>query len=103
MLPRVPAEYLGKLLALAHSGFEAAVSSPGTTGERPPMPEESLNPLELDILRLLEGGPANKEIARNLGLTANTVKWHLKNIYVKLGVQRRGESVAEARRRKLII
>ena len=102
-LQRVPPEYLGKLLAMAHGDFEAPVPTPGLAGERPPMPEEPLNARELDILRLLERGLANKEIGRNLGLTVNTVKWHLKNIYVKLGVQRRGESVAEARRRKLIL
>ncbi len=101
-LPRVPADYLARLLAIAHADFRAPAASGVGPGERPPLPEEPLNPRELDILRLLERGLANKEIARNLGLTINTVKWHLKNIYVKLGVARRGESVAEARRRKLI-
>ena len=101
-LPRVPSEYLARLLAIAHADFQAPAASAAGTWERPPLPEEPLNSRELDILRLLERGLANKEIARNLGLTINTVKWHLKNIYVKLGVTRRGESVAEARRRRLI-
>lgn len=98
----VPAGYLAQLLTTAHAdaGRAAFAVVDGPT-ERRSMPEEPLNAREVDILRLLDRGLANKEIARNLGLTINTVKWYLKNIYVKLGVTRRGESVAEARRRHL--
>ncbi len=102
-LPDVRAGYLAELLSIAHAdsgraGF-AVIDRPADRG---PMPEEPLNAREVDILRLLERGLANKEIARNLGLTVNTVKWYLKNIYVKLGGTRRGESVAQARRPRIV-
>jgi len=101
-LPDVPAGYLAELLSTAHADAgRAAFPVIDRPSERRSMPEEPLNAREIDILRLLERGLANKEIARTLGLTINTVKWYLKNIYVKLGVTRRGESVAEARRRRV--
>lgn len=102
-LPEVPADYLSALLMTAHSDAQsAAIPVIGRAAERSPLPEEGLNAREVDILRLLEGGLSNKQIARDLGLTINTVKWYLKNIYVKLGVSRRGESIAEARRRGIL-
>ncbi|WP_226931211.1 LuxR C-terminal-related transcriptional regulator [Parafrankia sp. CH37] len=98
-LPTVPSDYLYKLLTATHiDAGRAAIPIIDRPGERNP-PEEPLNAREIDILRLLNCGLSNKEIARSLGLTINTVKWYLKNIYAKLGVARRGESVAEARRR----
>lgn len=103
-MPDVRADYLAKLLSTAHADAQrAAFPVIDRPLERRPMPEEPLNAREVDILRLLERGLANKEIARSLGLTVNTVKWYLKNIYVKLGVTRRGESVAEARRRRILL
>ncbi|WP_390479725.1 LuxR C-terminal-related transcriptional regulator [Frankia casuarinae] len=102
-LPTVPSDYLSKLLATAHADAErAAIPIIDRPAERNPAPEEPLNAREIDILRLLDRGLSNKEIARNLGLTINTVKWYLKSIYTKLGVARRGESVSEARRRRIL-
>lgn len=57
---------------------------------------------ERQVLTCLAEGQSNKLIARELDLTDNTVKFHLKNIYSKLSVSRRGEAVFEARRRGLI-
>lgn len=57
---------------------------------------------ERQVLSFLAEGQSNKLIARELDLTDNTVKFHLKNIFVKLSVSRRGEAVFEARRRGLI-
>lgn len=103
-LPYAPADYLTQLLATSRSDADKAVYPViERPGERHPLPEEPLNAREIDILRLLDRGLANKEIARHLGLTINTVKWYLKNIYIKLGVTRRGESVAEARRRRILV
>lgn len=103
-MPDVPADYLARLLSTAHADAgRAAIPVIDRPVEHRPRPEEPLNAREVDILRLLERGLANKEIARSLGLTVNTVKWYLKNIYVKLGVTRRGECVAEARRRRILL
>ena len=103
-MPEVRADYLATLLSTAHADAgRAAFPVIERPAERRPLPEAPLNAREVDILRLLERGLANKEIARSLGLTINTVKWYLKNIYVKLGVTRRGECVAEARRRHILL
>ena len=48
---------------------------------------------ELDVLRLLAWGYPNKEIANRLALSINTVKYHLENLYQKLGVQSRTQAV----------
>ena len=55
---------------------------------------ETLSPREHRILQLISQGLSNKEIARNLGVTAETVKSHLKKIYPKLGVQNRAQAAA---------
>lgn len=44
-----------------------------------------LNERELEVMGCLEAGMANREIAQQLGVSVNTVKWHLKNINTKLG------------------
>lgn len=101
--PEVPANYLSKVLATAHADARnAAIPIISRAADRSPLPEEPLNAREVDILHLLERGLSNKQIARNLGVTINTVKWYLKSIYVKLGVGKRGESIAEARRRHIL-
>lgn len=56
---------------------------------------------ELTVLKLLSGGQSNKEIARELSLSEATVKFHLKNVYAKLGVSRRGMAVSVSKHLKL--
>lgn len=62
-----------------------------------------LSPRERRVLDLLAEGRSNKEIARELGVSANTVKTHLANVYAKLGARRRTEAVAAARRGGMIV
>ncbi|MFC3051884.1 helix-turn-helix transcriptional regulator [Kordiimonas pumila] len=57
---------------------------------------------ERQVLTHLAHGMSNKAIAIQLDLTDNTVKFHLKNIYTKLSVSRRGEAVFEAKRMGLL-
>jgi ATP/maltotriose-dependent transcriptional regulator MalT len=52
---------------------------------------------ELRVLMMLTEGASNKGIARRIGLSEPTVKFHLRNLYRKLGVNRRAEAVAAAR------
>lgn len=52
---------------------------------------------ETEILHLAAGGLHNWEIGNQLGLTEGTVKWHLQNIYDKLGARRRSQAVDIAR------
>jgi len=60
-----------------------------------------LTPRELEILRLVEGR-SNREVARLLWVSDDTVKFHLANTYRKLGVSSRAEAVTWARERGLL-
>lgn len=64
--------------------------------------DEALSPRELAVLGELCVGRANKEIGRQLDLTENTVKFHLKRIYEKLGAHTRSGAVTAAIQRGLI-
>lgn len=57
---------------------------------------------EREVLDELANGRSNKEIARLLDMTEHTVKFHLKNVYGKLGAERRTDAVARAKQLKLI-
>jgi DNA-binding NarL/FixJ family response regulator len=66
-------------------------------------PERSdLTERELEILQLVARGLSNKEAARAIGRTDETVKIHLKNVFTKLGVADRTEAVTVALTRGLI-
>jgi len=56
-----------------------------------------LSPRECEILALLASGRSNKEMARALGISPNTVKTHLARIYEKLEVQKRVQAIEKAR------
>jgi ATP/maltotriose-dependent transcriptional regulator MalT len=56
----------------------------------------SLSPREHSVLELIAQGQSNKEIARELGIAPETVKSHVKNIFIKLGVDKRAKAVARA-------
>lgn len=83
-----------RLLAFAEAlssrmtrAFPAAFSSDGP----------QFSPRELEVLEELIQGRSNKEIARTLDMTEHTVKFHLKHIFAKLKVERRGQAIARAR------
>lgn len=57
---------------------------------------------EVRVLEKLAAGHSNKEIARAMGLSPNTVKTHLAHLFDKLGVQRRTQAVGVARELRLI-
>ncbi|MCP4139301.1 MAG: winged helix-turn-helix transcriptional regulator [Chloroflexi bacterium] len=89
-------DYVNKLLA-AFSTKKQKTDSP---------PEQTLiNPLserELEILTLIAAGLKNKEIAEQLFISLNTVLYHVKNIYNKLGVKKRTLAIIKARELNLI-
>jgi LuxR family maltose regulon positive regulatory protein len=87
----IMSDYTSKLL----SAFGA-----GEQGDTAPSSQPLLEPLskrELEILQLIAQGLSNREISERLFLALSTVKGHNRNIYGKLGVQRRTEAVARAR------
>lgn len=64
--------------------------------------DTAISPREIEILRALETGAANREIARTLFISEATVKTHLIHIYTKLGVDNRTAAVNQARKRRII-
>ncbi|WP_228122024.1 LuxR C-terminal-related transcriptional regulator [Variovorax paradoxus] len=86
------AERLGRA-GLVPVAADATVSV-GVAPEAGRRPVEPLSDRERDVLGLLAQAMPNKKIALALGLSIDTVKWHLKNIYGKLGVAGRDEAVA---------
>jgi LuxR family maltose regulon positive regulatory protein len=81
-------EYVGKLL-------EAF----GETESKTPTVQSLIEPLserEREILSLIANGLKNKEIAEQMVISLNTVLYHTKNIYNKLGVNKRTQAVLKA-------
>jgi DNA-binding NarL/FixJ family response regulator len=70
-----------------HHAFEGTRASATLEGEH-----ATLTPRELEILRLVAGGSSNGRIARQLWVTEQTIKFHLSNVYRKLGVSNRTEA-----------
>ncbi len=64
--------------------------------------DDALTPREADVLRLVAGGNANKEIAARLSLTEETVKSHIRNIMAKLGANDRTHAVTIGLKRGVI-
>ena len=86
--------YASRLLA----AFPAQEPPPGHL--LPPSPDQLVEPLndrEIQILRLLSARLSNREIADELYLSVNTVKWYARSIYDKLDVANRREAGTRAR------
>ena len=64
--------------------------------------DDALTPREIDVLRLIARGNANKIIAAELSLTEETVKSHIRNILSKLGANDRTHAVAIGIKRGII-
>ncbi|MDN5863170.1 MAG: LuxR C-terminal-related transcriptional regulator, partial [Salinisphaera sp.] len=93
LLSNVAERHLYRLIAAADTVAEPRVPAAGARRLVEPLTQR-----ELEIVHLLARGCSNKEIARTLGITVNTVKWHLKSLYSKLCVSRRTQAVAEVQR-----
>jgi DNA-binding NarL/FixJ family response regulator len=72
--------------------------APSDSGTRP-----LLTPRELEVLALVGEGMSNKTIARRLGISAHTVKYHLEAVFAKLAVRSRAEAVTRGLRRGLLV
>ena len=64
--------------------------------------DDALSPREVDVLKLIAGGNANKAIAGQLSITEETVKGHVKNILAKLAASDRTHAVTIALKRGII-
>ncbi|MNG34752.1 putative transcriptional regulatory protein NarL [compost metagenome] len=57
---------------------------------------------ELQVLELLADGQSNKAVAMALGVSENTVKFHLKQVFRKLSVENRSAAISTALREGLL-
>jgi LuxR family transcriptional regulator, maltose regulon positive regulatory protein len=100
VLPALPSRSLSSFAAtLLHSFPPEASSQLTATGSMGPI--EALSRQEVRVLRLLASGLSNADIARELVVSTNTVKTHIKSIYRKLRVNSRDEAREVARGLKL--
>ncbi|WP_432496137.1 response regulator [Kineococcus auxinigenes] len=91
--PRMADLLLGEFAAMRRRDEERSLGVVGTP---------RLSPRELDVLRLLARGMANREIAGHLGISENTVKNHVRNLLEKLQLHSRMEAVVYAVREKIV-
>lgn len=99
-------DYINQLLVLFKNNANYEKASPKSSlidaqTSNKCMP--SLTERELEILMLVEQSLVNKEIARALDISTDTVKWHLKNIYSKLGVSGRMQAVSQGKKMGVLI
>lgn len=64
--------------------------------------QSDISPREIEVLRLIAQGKANKEIGAKLGISEGTVKNHLTNIFTKLGAADRAQALTIAVKRLLV-
>jgi DNA-binding NarL/FixJ family response regulator len=88
-LALLPRQLLGALLAA--SAIDPPETSPHAADDRSP-----LTPRELEVLVAMADGMSNKTIARRLGISYHTVKFHVAAILAKLDADSRTEAVARA-------
>jgi LuxR family transcriptional regulator, maltose regulon positive regulatory protein len=84
----------GALLAGVRNLLGAQTPTPHA-GPQPPL--EPLSDSEIRVLRYLPTNLTAPEIARELSVSHNTIRTHMRHVYVKLGTHRRGDAVARAR------
>jgi ATP/maltotriose-dependent transcriptional regulator MalT len=91
---------LGALLTEAHGRTETFESAPvpgSVDGSRPPDSDsDAITARERDVLSMIGEGHSNKRIARNLEISPETVKSHVKHIFSKLDVATRSAAVSRA-------
>jgi len=101
LLKDTPEDELAATIRAVHAGEEKlAPKLAERLAQRQKRPE--LSQREMEVLQLLVRGRSNKEIASSLFITEDTVKAHLKTLFVKLGVQDRTDAAITAIRRGIV-
>jgi DNA-binding NarL/FixJ family response regulator len=89
----LPASELVAAVEKVHAG-ERIIALDVPARVEPPSPHEiGLTPRESHVVAMIAGGASNKEIARRLGLSMNTVKSHIRTAYRAMGVTSRTQAV----------
>ena len=98
LIDRLDAEQLrGSEAAPLARRLQRSIYTPDVQGGAPISMGEELTKRELSILKRLETGLSNKEIAEAIFVSEGTLKWHLHNVYGKLNVKNRSGAMARAR------
>lgn len=112
LLPRdvSPAEILAAVEAAANGlavihpqDLDALLASTAPAPAQADAGSTTLTARELEVLRMMAEGAANKIIAWKLGISEHTVKFHVASILARLGVSSRTEAVTTAIRRGLVL
>lgn len=91
------------LVALDPEAAKALLAAVTRAARSDAPPAEPLTPRESEILAMLAEGSGNKQIARRLGISEHTVKFHVGSILAKLGAASRTEAVTLGLRQGLIM
>jgi len=105
LLKGAAADEIAGAIRAVHAGgsyLTARVAATVLTQVREPGRTTALTRRERMVLRLVADGLSSKAIARRLGITERTVKFHVGSILNKLGADTRAQAVAEAARRGLL-
>lgn len=102
-------EFLGNLKKAIYETTGGASTIDVPDKKLPDTPEyneleliEKLTKREHQILQLIEGGYSNGELAKLLFISEQTVKWHVHNLYTKLGARNRTGAISRARKLELL-
>jgi len=105
LLPRdTPPEQIDAALRAVAAGLVVRTREPArpsfdAIGEsEPPL----LTPREIEVLAAIGNGSSNKAVARRLGISQHTVKFHVESLFRKLGAASRAEAVHKGLSRRLI-
>jgi DNA-binding CsgD family transcriptional regulator len=77
-------------------------AAPAGFASLPDDPGPALTPREIEVLAALAGGLGNKAVARRLGISPHTVKFHIEQLFRKLDATTRAEAVAKGLRRQIV-
>jgi len=92
LVDAIRAVHSGKKTLSAEASYELAEHST----------DDALTPAEISVLKLIAAGNANKQIADQLSITEDTVKWRVKNILSKLGAHDRTHAAMIGLKRGII-
>jgi LuxR family maltose regulon positive regulatory protein len=84
-----------------HAAFVDSRMRSSSVAELPDLVEQ-LSEHELRVLRLVATGLSNREVAEELYVSVNTIKWHLRNTFGKLSVRGRVAAIARAKELRLL-
>ena len=91
------------LIVLHPDAIDSLVGFSPLVGRELPLPLVALTPREIEVLNMMAEGLGNKFIARRLGISEHTVKFHVSSIFTKLNAKSRTEAVTLGARQGLIM